>query len=62
MIAVTRAAITSSDVTRKLGIVKDTAVRELNELTEKSLLRKEGVGRATKYLPTEAGLRYFPQP
>jgi ATP-dependent DNA helicase RecG len=51
--------ISSGVVVQKLGIVKDTAVRDLNELVKADLLRKEGTGRGTRYYPTEAGKRYF---
>lgn len=41
--------VTSSDCVRALGIAKDTAWRDLNDLLEKGLIEKSGVGKATRY-------------
>ena len=51
--------VSSGIVIQKLGIVKDTAVRDLNDMIDRDLLRKEGTGRGTRYFPTDAGRRYF---
>lgn len=51
-LAVDRAFVTSSVCVQVLGIVKDTAVRDLNDLISIDYLRKQGTGRGTQYIPT----------
>jgi predicted HTH transcriptional regulator len=55
----TKGWVSSGVVVQKLGIVKDTAVRDLNDLTERGLVMKSGTGRATRYHATEAAKQYF---
>ncbi|MEN9401447.1 MAG: DeoR-like helix-turn-helix domain [Verrucomicrobiota bacterium] len=57
-IATGKGWVTSGEVVKKLGIVKDTAVRDLNDLIDMGLLRKEGTGRGTRYFPTGEGKRF----
>ncbi len=42
--------VTSSDCVRALGIAKDTAWRDLNDLLDKGLIEKSGVGKTTRYI------------
>lgn len=58
-IVATQGWVTSSSVTQKLGVAKDTAVRHLNDMITSGLLTKEGVGRGTRYYPTAAAKKHF---
>ncbi|HEY9248355.1 MAG TPA: ATP-binding protein, partial [Rariglobus sp.] len=51
--------VSSGVVVQKLGNVKDTAVRDLNDLIDRGLVRKEGTGRGTRYYPTDGCRAYF---
>ena len=42
--------LSSSELASKLGWSKDKTIRELNKMIESGSVRKEGVGRATKYI------------
>ena len=44
------AAVTRADVEAAAGISKDKAVRVLNALVERGIVRREGTGRSTRYL------------
>ncbi|MBL9207254.1 MAG: DUF4062 domain-containing protein [Opitutaceae bacterium] len=52
--------VTSSMVTQKLGIAKDTAWRHLNDMITSGWLKKEGIGRGTRYAATLALRKYLP--
>jgi predicted HTH transcriptional regulator len=42
--------VTTADCVQVLGIAKDTAWRDLNDLVEKGLIEKSGTGKATRYV------------
>lgn len=54
-----RGWITSGQVTQKLGIAKDTAVRHLNDMIGSGWLKKQGTGRGTRYASTPSLRKYF---
>lgn len=49
----------SGQITQKLGIAKDTAVRHLNDMISSGWLKKQGSGRSTRYVSTLALRKYF---
>jgi ATP-dependent DNA helicase RecG len=49
--AISKGSITTAECVRELGIVKDTAWRDIKDLMEKGFLRKEGTGRSSRYVP-----------
>ena len=42
--------LSSSEIASKLGWSKDKTIRELNKMIQFGSIRKEGVGRASKYI------------
>lgn len=49
--AIKDGAVSTSWCTENLGITRDTAVRELGHMCNLGILKKDGVGRGTKYVP-----------
>lgn len=50
---VTNREITNKDVRDSFGLEKSRAAEVLSELMDENLLRREGSGRGTKYVPTK---------